>query len=110
MGELHTDIEWEDGTTNTVNIVPDVQQWLDAAQIPLNVIVGLNDTSPIQEELLPGQKGSNRLTIARNWIKDMNAFAELHGVTSAFTIGMIPGIGHSMIGLLPYSQKALLSK
>ena len=40
----------------------------------------------------------------------MNAFAELNGVESQFEIELIPNIGHSMSGLIPYSQNALLSE
>jgi len=64
----------------------------------------------LPQELIPGQKGTNRFTIARNWIRDMNAFAESNGVESQFKIEIIPGIGHSMSGLIPYSQNAILSE
>lgn len=110
MGELHADIEWDTGTIKHVDIVPYRQKWLAATQIPLTVIVGLNDTAELPSALIPGQKGRNRYVIAQNWVKDMAAFAETNGLKSHFKLEIIPGKGHSMSGLLPYAQEALLSR
>jgi len=110
MGELHADIEWDSDTIQQVDIVPDKEKWLAATQIPLTVIVGLNDTAELPLDLIPGQKGKNRLTIARNWVQDMDAFAAANELESRFELELIPGIGHSMSQLIPYSQKALLSQ
>ncbi|HNT76519.1 MAG TPA: hypothetical protein PKH77_16020 [Anaerolineae bacterium] len=110
MGELHTDIEWDTDTLKHVDIVPDKQQWLAATQVPLTVIVGLNDTSELPVALIPGQKGRNRYTIARNWVKDMAAYAEANGTESRFKLEIIPGQGHSMSGLISYTQAALISQ
>jgi len=110
MGELHTEIEWGPDTFQQVDIVPDKGKWLAATQIPLTVIVGLNDTAELPAALIPGQKGKNRFTIARNWIQDMAAFAEENGLESQFKLELIPGRGHSMSGLIPYSQAALISE
>lgn len=110
MGELHTDIEWGEDTRNHVDVVPEKEKWLAATQIPLTVIVGLNDTAELPVELIPGQKGRNRYVIAHNWIQDMAVFAEINGVVSNFQLELIPGIGHSMSGLMPYSQNAILSE
>ena len=108
MGELHEVIEWADGTVRSADVVPDEETWLAATQVPLKVIVGLNDTAELPIELIPGQKGKNRYTIARNWIQDMAAFAEANGLESLFEFEIIPGKGHSMVGLLPYSQQAFI--
>lgn len=110
IGELHTEIEWDPDTFQQVDIVPDKGKWLAATQIPLTVIVGLNDTAELPAALIPGQKGKNRFTIARNWIQDMAAFAEENGLESQFKLELIPGRGHSMSGLIPYSQAALISE
>jgi len=110
MGELHTDIEWDSDTIRHVDVVPDKQKWLAATQVPLTVIVGLNDTAELPPSLIPGQKGKNRFVIARNWIGDMAAFAETNGLESHFKLEIIPGQGHSMSGLIPYSQEALVSQ
>lgn len=110
MGELHTDIEWDADTIKHVDIVPEKEKWLAATQIPLTVIVGLNDLTELPSDLIPGQKGKNRCTIGRNWVKDMAVFAEANGLESRLRLEMIPGKGHSMSGLIPYSQEALISQ
>jgi poly(3-hydroxybutyrate) depolymerase len=110
MGELHTDIEWDSETTKHVDVVPVKIKWLMATQIPLTVIVGLNDTAELPPQLIPGQQGKNRITIARNWIRTMAEFAEANGLESQFKLDLIPSIGHSMSGLIAYSQNALLSR
>ena len=110
LGELHADIEWDPDTIKRVDIVPDKQQWLAATQVPLTVIVGLNDTQELPAHLIPGQKGKNRYVIAHNWIRDMVAFAEANGLESRFRFEIIPGQGHSMSGLIPFSQGALISQ
>ena len=66
LGEIHTEIEWDAETIIPVDIVPDRWTWLAATQIPLTVIVGLDDTAELPTYLIPGQKGKNRFTIARN--------------------------------------------
>ena len=109
MGELHADVEWDPDTVQQVDVVPDLETWLAATQVPLTVIVGLNDTGELPGYLIPGQKGNNRYVIARNWVADMAAFAEANGLESRFRFEIVPGIGHSMTGLMPYSQKALVS-
>jgi hypothetical protein len=40
----------------------------------------------------------------------MAEFAEANGLESRFKLEIIPGKGHSMGGLLPFSQGALLSQ
>ena len=110
MGELHADIEWDEETVNQVDVVPDKSKWLAATQVPLTVIVGLNDMAVIPKEYLTGQKGQIRYVIARNWTTDMAAFAEENDLESQFAIEIIPGLGHTMSGLMPLSQKVLASQ
>jgi predicted esterase len=107
MGDLEADIEWDDETTTQVKIVPDKQKWLAATQVPLTVIVGLNDTGELPA--YPGQKGRNRFVIGRSWVGDMAKFAQENGLESQIQFAMIPGKGHTMTGLLPYTQDALIS-
>jgi hypothetical protein len=109
MGELHTQIVWDGETSRAVDVVPDKEKWLAATQVPLTVIVGLNDLDELPVSLVPGQKGRNRCVIARNWVRDMASFAESNGLESRYKLSMIPGKGHSMSGLLSYGQAALLS-
>ncbi len=110
MGELHTEIVWDEETSRTVDVVPDKEKWLAATQVPLTVIVGLNDIAELPKLLIPGQKGKNRYAIGRNWVQDMALFAESNGLASRYKLEIIPGKGHSMSGVLSYSQAALLSE
>lgn len=105
MGALSTEIEWEDGTTAQVDIQPEKETWLDATQIPVTVIVGLNDLEPQLSR--PGQDGRVRLAIGENWVKAMGEFAAENGLESQIEFEAIPGKGHSMLGLLPFCQAAL---
>lgn len=109
LGELHTDVEWDEETIVHVDVVPDKATWLAATQVPLTVIVGLNDTAVLPEYLLPGQKGRIRYDIAKNWVHDMAIFAEEYGQQSQFELDIIPGKGHTMSGLMPYTQEALMT-
>ena len=108
MGALHAEIEWDAETVRRVDITPDKQKWLAATQAPLTVIVGMNDSTELAPEYIPGQRGTNRIAIGGNWVEDMAAFAEANGLESRFTFELIPGKGHSMGGLIAYSQAALL--
>ena len=54
-----------------------------------------------------GQKGNNRVVIARNWVQDMVAFAEDGGVDSPWRLSIVPGLGHGSVGLAPHCQAAL---
>jgi len=106
MTGLNADIVWDETTTRHINIYPEKKNWLAATQVPSTVIVGLNDTSELP--LFPGQKGNNRFTIAQNWVADMKKLAEENGVESRIKIEIIPGKGHSMSALIPYTQKSFL--
>jgi pimeloyl-ACP methyl ester carboxylesterase len=107
MGELHTQIEWDENTIRTEDVIPDEQKWLEATQIPLTVLVGLGDMSEQLER--PGQKGPNRVMIGKNWVQDMILFAEENGLECHWKFEVVPGKGHSMFGLAPFSQEALVS-
>lgn len=108
LGPLDTEIEWEDGIWARIAVQPDPEKWLEAAQVPTTVIVGLNDLEPQLSR--PGQQGSVRLSIGRNWAAAMEAFAEDYGMESQIKFESIPGKGHSMLGLLPFCQAALLAE
>ena len=108
MGELHTQIEWDENTIRQEDVVPDPQKWLEATQIPLTVLVGLNDvTEQLQR---PGQKGPNRVLIAKNWVEDMKSFARENGLECKYQYDFIAGKGHSMYGLVDFSQAAMSAK
>ena len=108
MGELHTQIEWDENTIRQEDVVPDPQKWLEATQIPLTVLVGLNDvTEQLQR---PGQKGINRVLIAKNWVEDMKSFARENDLECNYGYDFIAGKGNSMVGLVDFSQAAMSAK
>lgn len=107
LGTLRTTIQWHNpDTATTVDFVPDQDKWVTATTLPVTVIVGLNDLE--WQPNRTGQKGNNRVVIARNWAQDMNRFAARHEIAGNIKLSLIPNLGHSAIGLLPYSQEALL--
>lgn len=108
MGALSSEIEWEDGTKAQVEITPDQKKWLDATQVPVKVIVGLDDLEPQLSR--PGQEGNVRLTIGQNWVKSMGEFSAENNLESQIVFEAIPGKGHSMLGLLPFCQDALIQE
>ena len=91
-----------------IEVRPDPLTWLEATQVPTKVIVGLNDLEPQLDR--PGQTGSVRLAIGRNWVASMAAFAAENGLESQIEFESIPGRGHSMLGLLTFCQGALLER
>ena len=108
LGPLDTTLVWHNPEVATpVTITPNRATWLEATTLPVTVIVGLNDLEHQPDRT--GQKGNNRVVIARNWVRDMNAFAAEHGVESRLRLWLIPKLGHSSYGLLPHSQAALSS-
>jgi len=106
MGALSSKIVWEDDTTALVNITPDLEKWLAATQVQAKVIVGLNDLEP--QLTRPRQEGRVRLAIGQNWVAAMRDFAADNGLESQISFEAIPGKGHSMLGLLPFCQNALI--
>jgi len=107
LDELHTRLQWHSPDAKTpVDVVPDLDNWLTATTLPVTVIVGMNDLEWQPDRT--GQKGNSRVSIARNWVKDMNNFAAEHNVDGNIKLSLIPNLGHSSIGLLPHSEAALL--
>lgn len=105
MGELHTYVEWWDDIRKE-DVVPKEWKWALSTQIPLTIIVGMNDAEIPSERT--GQDGPTRYIVAKNWIREMTTFAEGYGLDCNFRLELIPGKGHSMIGLINYSQTALV--
>jgi poly(3-hydroxybutyrate) depolymerase len=107
LGEPQATVQWRDPDGETaLDFAPCPEDYLAAARLPVTVVVGLNDLEWQPDRT--GQRGNQRVAIARNWVQDMNRFAAQHGVESKIRLELIPNLGHSSIGLLPYSQGALL--
>jgi pimeloyl-ACP methyl ester carboxylesterase len=107
LGSLEATLHWTDPPAETsVDVQPDPKTWLEGLAVPTTLIVGLNDLEPQLD--WPGQAGkNNRVTIARHWVAEMNEFAAEHGVESRLDLSLVPGLGHSSYGLLPYSRQAM---
>ncbi|MBN1660339.1 MAG: alpha/beta hydrolase [Anaerolineae bacterium] len=99
-------LQWTDPPGETpARVEPDPTTWLAGVQVPAVVVVGLNDLEP--QLAWPGQRPTNRVTIARDWVAEMEAWASAHGIESRIELSMIPGLGHSAYGLLPHCQQAM---
>lgn len=107
MGELHTHVEWWNDIRKE-DVIPEAWKWAISSQIPLTIIVGMNDAEIPSERT--GQDGTTRYIVAKNWIREMTSFAEGYGLGCNFQLELIPGKGHSMIGLIDYSQAALVEE
>lgn len=106
MGSLQTTMQWPGSDeVQIINIHPDPSGWLMAARLPVTTVVGELDTEP--QPPRPGQKGTTRVEIALNWVNDMNTFAESNGRRGTVEIIIVPGIGHSSLGLTPTCQQVL---
>lgn len=106
MAPLIRTIEWENpAESQMVNITPDPNGWLEAAQSPVTVVVGDLDTEP--QPSRPGQTGSTRIEIGQNWVSEMNALASNNGATGRVMFVLVRGVGHSSSGLTPASQAAM---
>lgn len=106
MAPLIRTIEWENPSeAQMVNITPDPNGWLEAAQLPVTVVVGDLDTEP--QPSRPGQIGTTRIEIGQNWVNEMNTLASNNGVTGSVMFVLVTGVGHSSSGLTPASQAAM---
>jgi pimeloyl-ACP methyl ester carboxylesterase len=106
LGALHTTLQWHNpGSTTEVAFTPNPDDWLAAAALPVTVIVGLNDLE--WQPGRTGQKGNTRVAIANNWVRDVNQWAAELGGVGNIQLSLVPNLGHSSFGLLPYSQQAL---
>jgi len=108
MGRLLTPFQWADDPREPeimLDVQPDPQDWVEAAGLPLVVVVGLNDTEPQYDD--PGQQGSTRLKNGNAWVRAMNAYAEEHGAPGNIRFSVVAGKGHSALGIMPTCQEEL---
>lgn len=85
--------------------VPKPEGWLKAAELPINVLVGLDDNDPQPKR--SGQEGLTRIEIARNWVQKMNQLAQQNGKIGRVKLTTVNGVGHDSKGLTFAAQKAL---
>lgn len=106
MKPLRRRIRWSDDETwKDVEIVPDPQGWVEAARIPIAVVVGSLDTDAIRA--VPGNPGRSHVARARAWVQAMDEFARTHGRTPRIRYVEDADVGHNSALLTPTCQKAL---
>lgn len=106
MGRLQTPFQWDaDEPEITLDVQPDPNGWVEAAGLPMVVVVGLNDTEPQVND--PGQQGSTRLRNGSAWVRAMNDYAEANGGEGNLRFSAVPGRGHSALGIMSFCQDEL---
>lgn len=106
MGRLQTPFQWNENEPEvTLDIQPDPEGWVEAAGLPMVVVVGLNDTEPQYDD--PGQQGSTRLRNGSAWVRAMNTYAQENGGEGNVRFSAVPGRGHSALGIMPFCQEEL---
>jgi pimeloyl-ACP methyl ester carboxylesterase len=114
------DVDWPNGMTplvrsmrwpgsdeiKYVSIAPDPMGWVEAATLPITVVVGTEDTG-----LLPwidGQDGHSRIQRARRWVRAMNRLAGEQERKGRVRLVLVEGVGHSSADLTGKCIEALL--
>ncbi|MDX9973387.1 MAG: hypothetical protein RBU21_10415 [FCB group bacterium] len=109
MGRLQHMIRWSDDAPYTMmDYTPNPQGWLKASQLPIAVVVGALDTKPIKT--IEGEPGLNRVERARNYVREMNDYAQKQGVQGKVRLVEVKGVGFSYLDLLPASILALFKQ
>ena len=74
MGRMERDIKYSNPSkTVKVDFKPDAKGWLEAAALPITVVVGSQDLE--EQPRRPGHRGKTRVDLARNWTFDMQQLA-----------------------------------
>ncbi len=107
MKPLRRRIRWaDDEPWEKIEIAPDVNGWVKAAQTPVAVIVGSRDTAEIKP--IPGNPGRSHVARAQAWTQAMADLARKHGQTPRVRYVEIADVGHNSAQLTPACQRALL--
>jgi pimeloyl-ACP methyl ester carboxylesterase len=112
MESLQREIYWEvAGETQQINITPDPEGWVEAAALPMMVIVGdqdLDQLSCIPAQCDPSQETATRIQIGERWVEEMAALAAENGRKGRINFKLVPDVGHSSAGLTDAAQEALI--
>lgn len=84
-----------------------VETWVQAAQVPLTVVIGTDDIKKLGNQ--PQQGGWTRVDRARHYVKQMKSFASDHGVSPGVSIVTVPGVGHDSARLTNTAGAEMLS-
>lgn len=112
MGRLRHEAHWDIADeTLPVEADPDPDGWLEAACLPVTVVVGDEDTDP--QPCRPGHceddwgDEATRIQIGRRWVERMNDLAERNGCRGRVGFRLVPGAGHHSTGLDDACQEVL---
>lgn len=110
MKRLNGSIEWKlSGETYPIDVTPDPDGWAKAANAPITVMVGTEDTDELgclPAQCDPSWGGSaNRKDVGRRWVDAMNALAAQEGAVGRARFFVVHGVGHSSAGLTEEAQK-----
>jgi pimeloyl-ACP methyl ester carboxylesterase len=109
MLPLQRMMAWDgDVESKAVDIRPDPNGWLEAAQLPITVLVGDGDDTEMFQS--PTQKGTSMKDRARCWVEQMNALAESHGKVGRVRLVIAPAAGHDSRELLRTGITALFGE
>ncbi len=110
MGNLDREIDWSSpDETQRRKITPDPQGWLEAATLPITVLVGDQDTEDldcIPAQCDPAWDQATRIDIGRRWTDEMTALAADHDREGRTRFVRVPGVGHDSAGLTDDAQKS----
>ena len=106
MGRFERTLHWGGSGPNARKreiVKPDPRSFLRAATKPIAVVVGGRDLEP--QPRRPAHHGANRIELARQWVREMNALAKSHDEKSRLRGMIVPKIGHNSRQLTPHCQK-----
>lgn len=106
-GLLSREIEWQDGTTQSVEVYGHLESYAEAAS-KIHIFVGADDLAP--QPRRPSHRGETRPELAVTWVSDMNRNAVDLGYIdrddlASFTI--LPGVRHNSQSLITFAQSYL---
>ncbi len=106
MAPLRRRMRWrDDDPWQQIDIKPDPDGWLEAAALPITVVVGARDTGEIKP--LPGNPGRSHVERARAWVQAMNALAQRHEKVGRVRLVVVENVGHDSAALTAHCKKAL---
>ena len=91
-----------------VSVTPDPMGWVEAATLPITVVVGTEDTEPLPR--IDGQDGQTRIERAGRWVRAMNRLAGEQERKGRVRLVMVEGVGHSSADLTVTCIEALLGE
>ncbi len=106
MQRRHRIIRWAgDYKEKTIDIRPDPQGWIMAAQLPVTVVVGEHDLRRIRH--VDGVGGDTHVARATYWVESMNQFASSNGYNGSVKLNIVEGVGHNFGKLAAVCQDVM---